>query len=198
MLLPNGKIAFQAPAYHCAILWMLVEGLFKRFDEHLVPSKIGNSRKGDLTRLRLAVFGCCHLAFQFTCSGELFILYDAKKSMAIVASAKAAPPEVGSWTVRDIQMTNSVPAAKESIRDAPRHREIANCQNSDTNVAFSLLKSTSIVKQKEQLATCLHQRKLAALDVGIPDGRRQAQGLDYGPVKDQANRLLVGGMMNGE
>ncbi|KAF5591901.1 uncharacterized protein FSUBG_10345 [Fusarium subglutinans] len=57
-------------------LWMLVEDLFERFNEHLVPSKIQNNRKGDLIRLRLVIYSSHHLAFQFTYGGELCIFHD--------------------------------------------------------------------------------------------------------------------------
>ncbi|KAF5230280.1 hypothetical protein FANTH_13926 [Fusarium anthophilum] len=78
-------------------LWMLVEDLFERFNEHLGPSKIQNNRKGDLIRLRLRREPKLHF-------------------------------QAGSWTARDIQMTNSVPATRENMHDDPRYREIATCR----------------------------------------------------------------------
>ncbi|KAG5749217.1 hypothetical protein H9Q70_008119 [Fusarium xylarioides] len=90
MPLPSGRIAFRPLAnslqlqrnyeddwpfpdlsvIDCRFLWMFVEDLFERFDEHLVPSKIPNSRKGDLTRLGLVIFGCRRLAYGFNRRSE--------------------------------------------------------------------------------------------------------------------------------
>jgi len=74
MTLPSGKIAFRPRAnsvqlqrnyennwpipdlsvMDCRFLEMLMkEDVFERFEEHLVTSKLGNSRKRDLTRLGL-------------------------------------------------------------------------------------------------------------------------------------------------
>ncbi|KAF4501236.1 hypothetical protein FAGAP_2533 [Fusarium agapanthi] len=97
LFLPSGRIAFEPLAngsqwdyennwpivdlqpIDYRFLWMLVEDLFERFNEHLVPSKIQNNRKGDLTRLRLVISGYHRLAFQFTCGGELCIFHDTIK-----------------------------------------------------------------------------------------------------------------------
>lgn len=42
---------------------IIAEDLFERFEEHLVPSKLGNSRKGDFTRFGLVILDATTLPF---------------------------------------------------------------------------------------------------------------------------------------
>ena len=42
---------------------IIAKDLFEMFEEHLVPSKLGNSRKGNLTRLGLVILDAATLPF---------------------------------------------------------------------------------------------------------------------------------------
>ncbi|VTT69899.1 unnamed protein product [Fusarium fujikuroi] len=76
MHLRSRRIAFRPPAN--SVQWkrnyednwpipnlsmIIAKDLFERFEEHLVPSKLGNSRKGDLTRLGLVILDATTLPF---------------------------------------------------------------------------------------------------------------------------------------
>lgn len=86
-------------------------------------------------------------------------------------------------------MTNSVSARIGEHAGRSQAQRDRNLVEQRYKCDICVITLTSIAKQKEHLATGLHQRRAAARDAGTPVGHGGEQDLDYGPVKEQAKRL---------